>query len=57
MNEDGRPQLYLRSEDSQLRNLAYAVRTSREPESLSPEVRTALRDIDSRLVFGLRTLA
>lgn len=52
VNEDGRPQLYLRSEDSEIRNLSYAVRTPREPESLIPEVRAALRGIDSRLAIS-----
>lgn len=57
VNEDGRPQLYVRAEDNQLRNLSYAVRTSREPESLIPDVRAALRGIDARLAISdVRTL-
>jgi len=51
------PQLYVRSEDNQIRNLSYAVRTTREPEALIPDVRAALRGIDARLaVSDVRTL-
>lgn len=49
VHEDGRPQLYVRAEDAQFRNLSYVVRTSRAPETLIPDVRAALRGIDPRL--------
>ena len=57
VHEDSRPQLYVRSEDAEIRTLSYVVRTSRDPESLIPDVRTTLRNIDSRLaVSEVRTL-
>ena len=52
VHEDGRPQVYLRAEDSGVRTLNYVVRSSRTPESLIPEVRGAIRAIDSRLAVS-----
>jgi putative ABC transport system permease protein len=52
VHEDGRPQLYVRAEDAGMRNLSYVVRTSRAPESLVTEVRSAIRAIDSRLAIA-----
>jgi putative ABC transport system permease protein len=52
VHEDGRPQLYVRAEDAGMRTLSYVVRTSRAPESLIPDVRSAIRAIDSRLAVA-----
>jgi len=49
IHEDGRPQLYVRAEDTAFRNLFYVMRSSRPPESLIPEARAAIRAIDPRL--------
>jgi putative ABC transport system permease protein len=49
VHEDGRPQLYVRSEDIASRNLSYVIRSSRAPASLIPEARAAVRAIDPRL--------
>ena len=52
VHEDGRPQLYERAEDVGFRTLAYVVRTTRDPESLIPEVRSVIRGIDPRLAIA-----
>lgn len=52
VHEDGRPQLYVRAEDVEMRSLSYVVRTSRDPESIVPDVRAALRAVDSRLAVS-----
>lgn len=52
VHEDGRPQLYVRAEDLGARTLSYVVRTAREPESLIPEARAAVRGIDPRLAVA-----
>ena len=52
VHQDGRPQLYVRAEDWQYRTLNYVVRTERMPESLVPEVRAAIRQVDPRLALA-----
>jgi putative ABC transport system permease protein len=51
LHQDGRPQVYLRAEDWDFagRGLAYAVRTTRPPETLIPDVQAMIRRIDPRL--------
>jgi putative ABC transport system permease protein len=57
VHQDGRPQLYVRSEDWGFRPLSYVVRTGRRPEALIPQVRAAVRQVDARVAVGeLRTL-
>ncbi len=51
VHQDGRPQIYMRAEDWGYRTLAFVVRTDRDPSSLVPEVRAAIRTIDSRLAL------
>ena len=46
VHADGRPQLYLRDEFDADRGLSFALRTGRDPMSLAPEVRAAIRRID-----------
>lgn len=52
VHQDGRPQLYVRSEDFGYRTLAFVVRTARDPQSLVPEVRSAIRQVDPRLALA-----
>jgi hypothetical protein len=57
VHQDGRPQLYLRAEDFGYRSLTFAVRTVRDPASLVPDVRAAMRAVDARLALAdVRTL-
>ena len=57
VHADGRPQLYLRDEFDTDRALSFALRTERDPMSLAPEVRAAVRRIDPQLaVAELRTM-
>ena len=49
VHADGRPQILVRAEDFGMRPLFYVMRTTREPHSLLPEVRTAVRRIDPRV--------
>jgi putative ABC transport system permease protein len=49
VHADGRPQILVRAEDLGVRPLFYVMRTAREPHSLLPEVRAAVRGIDSRV--------
>jgi putative ABC transport system permease protein len=51
--KDTNPQVYIRLEDTGIRPLFYVVRTARAPESLLPEVQSALRQIDPRVAVGL----
>ena len=46
---DGRPQILVRAEDLGVRPLFFVMRTTREPHSLLPEVRAAVRRIDARV--------
>jgi putative ABC transport system permease protein len=52
VHEDGRPQMYVRAEDAGTRFLSWVIRTARQPESLIPEARGAIRSIDSRLAVS-----
>jgi putative ABC transport system permease protein len=52
VHEDGRPQIYLRAEDFNYRNLSFVVRTTRTPESLVPEVQRVIRQIDGRIALA-----
>jgi putative ABC transport system permease protein len=52
VHADGRPQILVRAEDFRFRPLSFVMRTGREPHSLLPEVRAAVRRIDSRVPVG-----
>ena len=52
VHQDGRPQLYIRTEDWGFRPLSFVVRTGRDPESIIPEARAALRQVDPRVAMG-----
>jgi putative ABC transport system permease protein len=52
VHEDGRPQIYLRAEDFNYRNLSFVVRTTRTPESLVSEVQRVIRQIDGRIALA-----
>ena len=57
VHEDGRPQLFIRTEDWGFRPLSFVVRTSRQPEAIIPEARAALRQADARVAMGdVRTM-
>ena len=49
VHADGRPQILVRAEDLGVRPLFFVMRTTREPHSLLPEVRAAVRRIDPRV--------
>ena len=51
VHRDGRPQVYIRAEDWGYRTLAFVLRTDRDPSSLVPDVRAAIRNIDARLAI------
>jgi putative ABC transport system permease protein len=58
VHQDGRPQLYIRTEDWGFRPLSFVVKTSLDPESIIPEARAALRSVDARVAMGdVRTMA
>ena len=52
VHTDGRPQILIRAEDLGIRPLYFVMRTNREPHSLVPEVRAAMRRIDPRVPVG-----
>src|SRR5262249_38913886 len=60
--QDSRPQLFIRVEDwaaeaAGFRSLSFVLRAQREPQTLIPGVRAAVRRIDPRLATGdLRTM-
>ena len=58
VHEDGRPQVYLRNGGpTGYTSLSYAIRSTRDPESLAPEVRAAVAAVDPRLpVSDVRTM-
>ena len=57
VHQDGRPQLYFRDEYDPDRAVSFAVRTSRPPAALVPEVREAVRRVDPQLaVAEVRTM-
>ena len=56
--DDDHRQLYVRAEDFASRPSYYVVRTDRDPRSLIPEVRMAIRQIDRRVpISDVRTMA
>ena len=58
VHEDGRPQLYVRTEDWGFRPLSFVVRTGRDPDAIVPEARAALRRADPRVAMGdVRSMA
>jgi putative ABC transport system permease protein len=58
LHEDGRPQLYVRTEDWGYRPLSFVVRTTRDAAALVPEARAALRRADPRVAMGdVRTMS
>ena len=52
IHADGRPQLYVRDEYDPDRGLSFAIRTERDPMSLVPEVRAAVRRVDPQLAVA-----
>ena len=52
VHADERPQILIRAEDMGARPLFFVMRTTREPHSLLPEVRAAVRRIDPRVPVG-----
>ncbi|HEY7192476.1 MAG TPA: ADOP family duplicated permease [Gemmatimonadales bacterium] len=52
VHQDGRPQFFVRAEDTEYRNLSFVLRTDRDPASLIPEARQAIRRIDSRVALA-----
>ena len=52
VHQDGRPQLYLRAEDWSYRTLVFVLRTERDPSSVVPEIRAAVRRIDPRMAIA-----
>jgi putative ABC transport system permease protein len=52
VHADGRPQMLIRSEDYGIRPLFYVMRTSRDPNALLPDVRSAVRRLDTRVPVG-----
>ncbi|HYX82208.1 MAG TPA: FtsX-like permease family protein, partial [Gemmatimonadales bacterium] len=52
VHADGRPQILVRTEDFGIRPLFFVMRTTREPHSLLPEVRAAVRRIEPRVPVG-----
>lgn len=52
VHADGRPQVLVRAEDVGVRPLYFVMRTTREPHSLLPEVRAAVRGVDPRVPVG-----
>ena len=57
MHQDGRPQLYVRTDDWGYRPLSFVVKTSRQPESFIQEARAAVRSVDARVAVGdVRTM-
>jgi putative ABC transport system permease protein len=52
VHADGRPQVLVRAEDVGVRPLYFVMRTTREPHSLLPEVRSAVRGVDPRVPVG-----
>jgi putative ABC transport system permease protein len=51
VHKDGRPQLFVRAEDWDNRTLSFVLRTGRDPHTLVPDMRAAIRQVDSRLAI------
>lgn len=57
VHQEGRGQLYVRAEDFGFRNLWYAVRSTRDPSSLTRDVRSAIDRVDPQLALSeVRTM-
>jgi putative ABC transport system permease protein len=57
VHQDGRPQVFVRAEDSGYRTLFFVLRTGRDPRALIPDVRALVRRIEPRLaIANLRTM-
>jgi putative ABC transport system permease protein len=52
VHSDGRPQILLRVEDLGVRPLSFAIRTTRDPLAILPDVRAAVRRTDPRVPVG-----
>jgi putative ABC transport system permease protein len=52
VHSDGRPQIYVRSDDFGIRPLYFVMRTSRDPRSLLPEVGSAVHRINPLVPVG-----
>jgi putative ABC transport system permease protein len=52
VHEDGRPQLFVRAEDWNYRNLFYVMRTTQDPASLGPAARAAVRGVNPQLAVA-----
>jgi predicted permease len=52
LHRDGRPQVYLRDDDDTYGALYFAVRTRRAPLDLVPDVRAAVRRVDSQMAIS-----
>jgi putative ABC transport system permease protein len=52
VHQDGRAQIFVRAEDWGYRPMYYVVRSERDPGSLLPDVRAAVRRLDSRVAVG-----
>lgn len=58
VQQEERPQLYIRTEDWGFRPLSFVVRTARDPQALLPDVQAAVRRVDTRVAVGEpRTMA
>jgi len=57
VHQDGRPQLLVRAEDWSYRTLSFVIRSDRDPATLVPDVRAAIRGVDARLaVSNVKTM-
>jgi len=53
MHQDGRPQLYVQISDATFfRALFYVIATTRDPATLLPDLRAAVRNVDPRVAVG-----
>jgi putative ABC transport system permease protein len=52
VHQDGRPQIFIRTEDWGFRPLSFVVRTAVNPEAIIPEARAALRSVEPRVAMG-----
>jgi putative ABC transport system permease protein len=51
-HQDGRPQLFVRVEDWGYRTISFVIRSDRDPATLIPDVRAAVRNVDARLALA-----
>ncbi len=57
IHEDGRPQVYVRADDTMARGFFFAVRTSRSASSVLPDARAVVRRLDPQLALAqVRTM-